>query len=437
MHAHDPSPHLYRQLLDCSSDAIFSVAPDYRFLYANQAFADGIGRDLEEIVGRTFLDVFAKDEADRRIAIVKWVFDHAKAKTYEILIQGRPGDRYYLTTVTPMIGEQGQVISVLANAKDITERKLAESVLKASEEKYRALIETTNTGYLILDAEGMVIDANAEYVRLTGYSNFEEIVGRSVLEWTADYETEKNAAAVAQCARDGFIKNLVIDYVDRQGRITPIEINAKVVGHGDSVQIISLCRDITERKQAEDQVRQLAFHDALTQLPNRRLLDDRLRQALMASRRHGCYGAAMFLDLDNFKPLNDLYGHKVGDMLLVEAANRLRTCIREMDTVARFGGDEFVVVISELSDDRADSIIQATAVAEKIRLALSEPYRLEVRLDKKPGSTVEHHCTVTIGVALFTDHEEGQDEILKWADTAMYEAKVAGRNRIRFFDAEN
>jgi diguanylate cyclase (GGDEF)-like protein/PAS domain S-box-containing protein len=434
MHALDPSPDLYRQLLDCSSDPIFSFAPDYRFLYANQAFAAGIGRNLDEIVGRTVWDVFSKDEAERRIAIVKWVFDHRVAKTYEILIQGRDGGRYYLTTVTPMLDDQGQVISVLANSKDITERKLAESVLKASEERYRALIETTNTGYLILDSEGKVIDANSEYVRLTGYSKLEEIVGRSVLEWTAEYEIEKNAASVAQCARDGFIRNLVIDYVDRHGRITPVEINATVIARGDSVQIISLCRDIAERKQAEDEVRQLAFHDALTKLPNRRLLDDRLRQALVASKRYGCYGAAMFLDLDNFKPLNDLYGHKVGDMLLIEAADRLKKCIREMDTVARFGGDEFVVIISELSFDRADSIIQATAVAEKIRLALSEPYRLKVRLNEKPESTVEHHCTVTIGAALFADQEDGQDDILKWADAAMYEAKAAGRNRIRFFN---
>jgi diguanylate cyclase (GGDEF)-like protein/PAS domain S-box-containing protein len=437
MHAHDPSPDLYRQLLDCSSDPIFSFSLDYRFLYANQAFADGIGRNLDEVVGRTVWDVFSKDEADRRIAIVQWVFDHAEAKTYEILIQGRVGSRYYLTTVTPMLDDQGQVSSVLANSKDITERKLAESVLKASEEKYRALIETTNTGYLILDAEGRVIDANSEYVRLTGYSRLEEIVGKSVLEWTAVYETEKNAAAVAQCARDGFIKNLVIDYVDRNDRITPVEINAKVIGHGDSIQIISLCRDITERKQAEDQVRQLAFHDALTKLPNRRLLDDRLRQAMVASKRHGCYGAAMFLDLDNFKPLNDQYGHKVGDMLLIEAADRLKKCIREMDTVARFGGDEFVVIISELAADKAGSINQATAVAEKIRLAISEPYRLRVILDDKPESTVEHHCTVTIGAALFIDQENGQDDILKWADTAMYEAKAAGRNRVQFFDANN
>jgi diguanylate cyclase (GGDEF)-like protein/PAS domain S-box-containing protein len=328
---------------------------------------------------------------------------------------------------------EGNPLRLVGTNTDIADRKQAESVLKASEEKYRALVETTGTGYLILDKEGKVIDANSEYVRLTGYSDLREILGRSVLEWTAEYEIERSVKAVAQCVRDGFISNIVIEYVDRNGRTTPIEINATIIGEGDSVQIISLCRDITERKQAEDQVRQLAFHDALTKLPNRRLLDDRLRQAMAGSKRRGCYGAVMFLDLDNFKPLNDLYGHRVGDMLLVEVADRLKSCIREMDTVARFGGDEFVVIVSELAADESDSISQATVIAEKIRLALSEPYRLTVRLDGKSGSTVEHHCTVTIGVALFINHESSQDDILKWADAAMYEAKAAGRNMIRFY----
>lgn len=331
---------------------------------------------------------------------------------------------------------EGKPLRMIGTNTDITERKQAESVLNTSEEKYRALVETTSTGYLILDKEGKVIDANSEYVRLAGYSELREILGRSVREWTAEYEIENSAKALIQCARDGFIKNLMIDYVSGSGRITPIEINATVIGEGDSVRIISLCRDNTERKQAEDQVRQLAFHDALTKLPNRRLLDDRLHQAMAVSKRRSCYGAVMFLDLDNFKPLNDLHGHRVGDLLLIEVADRLKGCIRGIDTVARFGGDEFVIIVSELAADEADSISQATAIAEKIRIALSEPYQLNVRRDEKSGSTVEHHCTVTIGAALFFNHEGSQDDILKWADAAMYEAKAAGRNMIRFFDSK-
>ena len=131
--------------------------------------------------------------------------------------------------------------------------------------------------------------------------------------------------------------------------------------------------DITERKQMEDQVHQLAFYDTLTHLPNRRLLDDRLSQTMAASKRSACYGALMFLDLDNFKPLNDMHGHVVGDLLLIEAADRLEACVREMDTVARFGGDEFVVMISDLDADKSRIDAQARLIAEKIRVALSDP----------------------------------------------------------------
>ncbi len=201
---------------------------------------------------------------------------------------------------------------------------------------------------------------------------------------------------------------------------------------GRIVKVFGNIMDITERKQLEEEVRQLAFHDPLTQLPNRRLLNDRLRQAMAASARSGSHGALMFLDLDNFKSLNDTHGHDVGDLLLIEAAERLQGCVREMDTVARFGGDEFVVMISELDVDKARSVTQAGIIAEKIRVTLSEPYQLIVRRQGKMEGTVEHHCTASIGVSLFFDHETSQEDILKRADTAMYHAKEAGRNTFRF-----
>jgi diguanylate cyclase (GGDEF)-like protein/PAS domain S-box-containing protein len=191
--------------------------------------------------------------------------------------------------------------------------------------------------------------------------------------------------------------------------------------------------DITERKKLESEVRQLAFYDMLTQLPNRRLLDDRLNQAMAASKRSGCYGALMFIDLDNFKPLNDLHGHAVGDLLLIEVSHRLKSCVREIDSVARFGGDEFVVMLSELSTDKAGSTVQAEVVAEKIRASLSKTYLLAVSHDGDADKLVEHHCSASIGVALFLNHVASQDDVLKWADDAMYDAKDAGRNQIRFY----
>ena len=184
----------------------------------------------------------------------------------------------------------------------------------------------------------------------------------------------------------------------------------------------------------QHQMRHMAFYDMLTLLPNRRLLHDRLGQALASSNRSKRYAALMFLDLDNFKPLNDTHGHEVGDLLLIEVARRLKNCVREVDTVARLGGDEFVVLLSELRPRREESAVQAGIVAEKIRAALSEPYRLTVADADESGATVEHLCSASIGVTLFIDHEGRPEDILKQADAAMYRAKELGRNRIYFSD---
>ena len=184
------------------------------------------------------------------------------------------------------------------------------------------------------------------------------------------------------------------------------------------------------------QVWELAFHDGLTGLPNRRLLNDRMDQAMAVSQRSKSFGALIFLDLDNFKPLNDVYGHEVGDLLLAEAAQRLKACMREVDTVARFGGDEFVVLLTTLAPDRSEATERARLVAEKIRLALFEPYLLPVAQgpDAEP-LMVEHLCSASLGVALFMGNDASASDVLKWADLAMYDAKEAGRDMICFYES--
>jgi len=183
--------------------------------------------------------------------------------------------------------------------------------------------------------------------------------------------------------------------------------------------------------EAEIQIRQLALYDTLTRLPNRRLLNERIGQLMAASKRSHRYCALMFLDLDNFKLLNDTHGHDVGDLLLVEVAHRLTACVREADTAARLGGDEFVVMLDELDEGKAESITRASCIAEMICIKLAEPYVMTLQ-QASGAMTLVHQCTASIGVTLFVSHELNAVDILKRADIAMYQAKDSGGNKVHF-----
>ena len=215
----------------------------------------------------------------------------------------------------------------------------------------------------------------------------------------------------------------------KNGEIYPkwMTITAVKNEKGETLQYVAIFSDITERKRAEEEIHNLAFYDALTKLPNRRLFLERFHSALAASARYGNYGAILFIDLDRFKVLNDTLGHDFGDLMLVEVAVRIKSCVREIDTVARYGGDEFVVILESISSDRNDASHTAGVVGEKIRDALSHPYRL---------NEYEHSSSPSIGISLFHGNDESMDVLLKQADTAMYQAKEAGRNNVRFFDPD-
>lgn len=185
--------------------------------------------------------------------------------------------------------------------------------------------------------------------------------------------------------------------------------------------------------EATEQLRHMAFYDTLTRLPNRRLLNDRLSQAFAACKRNSHYGALMFLDLDDFKELNDRYGHAMGDLLLIEVGHRIIACLRAVDTVARFGGDEFVVMLGELSTDYEESEGQAHHVAEKIRTKLGEPYLLVHQPEGGLETKIVYQCTSSIGFVLFSKQSVSEEDIMSRADAAMYEAKQGGGNRICFY----
>ncbi len=289
----------------------------------------------------------------------------------------------------------------------------------------------SHQGIIVTDPDDVILKVNQTFSDISGYAP-DEIIGRR----SSIFNSGRHDARFFQALWESVLKTGAWEgeiwnrLKNGEIRLHWLTISA-VKDHDVVTNYVGVYSDITERKRMENQVRQLAFYDTLTSLPNRRLLNDRLGHAMAGNRRSGCFGAMLFLDLDNFKPLNDRHGHGVGDLLLVEVALRIRNCVREVDTVGRFGGDEFVVMLPELSADRSESTSLAKTVAEKIRVALAEPYSLAIG----PGAIFVHRCTASIGISLFSGHEASQDDILKWADAAMYKAKDAGRNGIAFYEA--
>lgn len=276
---------------------------------------------------------------------------------------------------------------------------------------------------------------------LRGY-HASEVLGRHVFEILTEegiaiiqQMLEKRRQAELEGNTDESIA-FEVQHRCKDGRLVWGELHSRPVRDADGTIIgyHGITRETTKRRELEDQVRQLAFYDPLTHLPNRRLLSDRLNQSIAASQRNKRHCAMLVIDLDNFKPLNDLHGHWVGDLLLVEAALRLTGCVREVDTVARFGGDEFVVLLNDLDPDLDKATTEAGMVAEKIRVSLSAPYVLQVEHATRVSQTVAHRCFASIGVVLYLGAVATVEDIFKWADAAMYKAKAAGRNTIKFHD---
>jgi diguanylate cyclase (GGDEF)-like protein/PAS domain S-box-containing protein len=281
-------------------------------------------------------------------------------------------------------------------------------------------------GMMITDAKGIIQRVNQAFTEITGYMA-DEVVGQTPgLLSSGRHDAAFYDAMWEEINTSGGWQGEVINR-RKNGEEFPewLTITAVRGVHGEITHYVGTMNDISQRKEAEEEIRHLAFYDALTQLPNRRLLTDRLKQAMTASTRTGHCGALLFIDLDNFKTLNDSLGHDKGDLLLQQVAERLVQCVREGDTVSRFGGDEFVVMLEDLSDNLAEAATQTRVVGEKILAMLDQLYVLD---------GYKYHSTSSIGATLFQDHTDSMDELLKQADLAMYQAKDAGRNVLRFFD---
>ncbi|MBK9160455.1 MAG: PAS domain S-box protein [Nitrosomonadales bacterium] len=409
-----------RMLMDNAADAVFVAdAETEHWAYTNDRAAAMLGYSREELAGMGMYDLVPPDFRETYRQSFREAASQGAGKVwnYEIRLIRKDGSRVPIELNMVKLPDG----NLYGSCRDITERKRIEQELRVAATAFEA-----QEGMLITDANAVILRVNRTFSRLTGYSN-EEVMGKkpSVLK-SGRQDKEFYRAMWDSLQRNRYWEGEVWNR-RKNGEIYPewLVVSGVTTPSGKVTHYVGSFTDITERKVAEAEIHRMAFFDPLTGLPNRRLLLDRLEHAQASGARSGIYGAIMFLDLDNFKTLNDTQGHDVGDQLLGEVARRLTACVRAGDTVARLGGDEFVVILEELSDAEPEAASLAEAVAEKILTLFGQPYLL---------GDYEYRCTSSIGVTLFNDGSESADELLKRADVAMYQAKEAGRNAIRFFD---
>jgi diguanylate cyclase (GGDEF)-like protein/PAS domain S-box-containing protein len=426
-------------LVDAAMDAIISIDENQNIILFNagaeQVFgyrsAEIIGKPLELLIPIRFRGIHVKHMHEfGKTGLTARTMNYL-GQTYGLRSNG---EEFPFEATISRIETEGMIIYT-AILRDITERNHAEELLRKSEERYRALFDNSIDGYahckMIYEGDKAIdfeyIDVNPAFETLTG---LKKVVGQKVSEIIPGIR-ESNPELIETYGRVALTGK-----PERfESFVAPIGIWFFVTVYSyEREYFVAIFENITERKTNEELVNKLAFYDSLTQLPNRRLLEDRMDQAFAACKRSGRYGAVMFLDLDNFKPLNDTHGHKSGDMLLVEVAHRLASCVREVDTVARFGGDEFVVVLSELEGTESECAEQAKIIAEKISAAIGQPFWLATNTHGSTKMIIHQNVGASIGVALFNSDSE-TEKILKYADHAMYKAKEAGRNSIKFYIA--
>jgi diguanylate cyclase (GGDEF)-like protein/PAS domain S-box-containing protein len=342
-------------------------------------------------------------------------------REYRIIRQDDQAVRWVHGLGKLVFDAQGHPLKLFGTIRDITENKQVEKELHIAATTFEAQI-----GMFITDANRAILRVNQTFTRITGFTP-EEVIGRNPRILSSGRQDADFYAAMWESINrtgrwEGELRNR-----RKNGEVYPEQLTISAVkdGNGTVTNYVATFTDITVSSEAAEKIKHLAFYDVLTGLPNRRLLLDRLLQAFASGARSGRKGAVLFIDLDNFKTINDTLGHDIGDLLLQQTAQRLESCMREADTVARMGGDEFVVMLEDLSDQPIEAATQTKAVGEKILATLNQTYQLEMH---------EYHSTTSVGATIFSGHDQSGEELLKRADIAMYQAKKAGRSTLRFFD---
>ena len=401
-----------------------------RLVDVNQKFCNVMGRPMQALCAGRLADwLDPRDAADDEAQMARFLGSEQGEYTLEMRYIRPDGQTVWLErTVSAMHMEGARHAHHIVVVQDITERKRMQDEVRSSEMRLRDMLQRLPVGVFLVRPDGRMTNRNEYFEQLTGYT--EGDVPTSAEWWQMAYpdpEYRRRSHARWMAARRKAVAERApippMEYRIRckNGQDRSVDIAGAMVGEDLLVTLI----DLTQRKAAEEEIKTLAFYDMLTHLPNRRLLVDRMQQALATATRHGRHGALLILDLDNFKSLNDTRGHDKGDALLVQVASRLQGCVHVDDTVARPGGDEFAVLLEDLGDTPEEAAAQSEEMGQKILTALREPYLIE-------GEA--HHNTMSIGITVFGSGQDSADDLFKRSELAMYQAKAAGRNTLQFFD---
>ncbi len=420
----------FRSLFENSPSGLLAVdADDHRILQANEMALKMTGFSAQEILAMHEAQLIHPDDFDCG------KYQQSLDQISKGLLNNLSDEKRYLrkdgssfignSSISALKDKNGKVLHYIISIIDVTQRRQVEIALQESEKRFRTIIEESPIG-MAFGRDGITIDVNKVYLDMFGYDSVDQVRGEPLISQIAPQCRPEVSERVRRRAQGEQVETSYETIgLRKDGSQFPVYISAKRIDLNDGPLTFAFLIDITQRKKAEEEIRHLAFFDQLTHLPNRQLLMDRLHQALALSARTDRKGALLLIDLDHFKTLNDTLGYAIGNVLLQQVAERLAGCVREGDSVTRLSGDEFVVMLENLSEQLIEAAEQAEAVGEKILAALSQPYQLGI-----------HACrsSASIGATVFNGIQQDAEELMKQVDIAMYQAKNAGRNALRFFD---
>lgn len=430
----EESRERYVDFYDFAPIGYITMASDGRMEEINLSGAGMLGEERNKLLHGNFAHFVAPEDRYLWEQHLKAVLQLDNKLSCELSLIGRNGKKINVQLDSLRLLKKGAAAVIRIAMSDITERVGVAEEVREQEEFFRLITENIQDFIAVLDLEGRRIYNSPSYTRL--FKGVDEKKGTDSFSDVHPDDRDRVIQIFRNTVRTGNGMKIEYRFLLPDGSVRHMESQGALIRgrSGQPLRVVVISHDITERKKSDEEIRKLAYFDSLTQLPNRRLLDDRMSRAMAASKRKGYYCALLFIDLDNFKPLNDLYGHGVGDTLLIEVAHRISSCVRETDTVCRFGGDEFVVMLSELDTGKKSSIKETGIVAEKIRSIIEKPFSLTVTAKDSTVMEYEHRCTASIGVMMFADHIYSAEDIIKQADIQMYKAKESGRNQISFFE---